>query len=187
MAQKAQTDLFRCTNSGVARPLPPTSPRPRATKVSSRFAGWANARRATLHRSRPKLCDRRGCPRPRSRRRRPAKPMDGKAQTPPRERRPGWPQRTSGNGAWATQTYRDAHLLLPQENLQSRTQSHARCGGELARGAASLLAWSAAKARRGFPDPLAPFSSVPVRRSSDPRWALEHHPEITRDHPECVF
>ncbi len=36
----------------------------------------------------------------------------------------------------------------------------------------SLLAWAAAKARRAFPDPLAPFSSVPVRRSSDPRWAL---------------
>ena len=35
----------------------------------------------------------------------------------------------------------------------------------------SLLAWAAAKARRAFPDPLAPFSSVPVRRSSDPRWA----------------
>jgi len=31
--------------------------------------------------------------------------MDGEAQPACRERRPGWPQRTSGDGAWATPTH----------------------------------------------------------------------------------
>ena len=31
--------------------------------------------------------------------------LDGEAQSASRERRPGWPERTSGDGAWVAPTY----------------------------------------------------------------------------------
>ena len=34
-----------------------------------------------------------------------SKAMDGEAKSASSERRPGWPQRTSGDGAWATPTH----------------------------------------------------------------------------------
>ena len=117
--------------------------------------------------------------------------MDGKAQTPPSERRPGWPQRTSGNGAWATQTYRDVHLLLPQEKLPKPNSIAFVLRWRTGKGSGtSLLAWAAAKARRAFPDPLAPFASVPVSLLQRSEMGSRDHPEITqrspRDHPEIT-